>query len=381
MRDNNIEAFFALVRAGLFPVHGEGFKVNESIFQDVEWKKIYQLAQEQSVLGLVLQGIETVQGSWLKVHGSPLVPKVLLLQWIGEVQMVEQRNKEMNAFIAELIEKLRKEDIYAILVKGQGIAQCYERPLWRSSGDVDFFLSKDDYKKAIDFLTPIANKVVDNTIETKHFSMFLGQWEVELHGTLHSQISKRIDSVVDKIQEDTFNNREVRTWYIGNTDILLPSPNNDIIFVFTHILQHFFLGGIGLRQLCDIARLLWTYRECIDNDLLNERLLKMGIMKEWKTFGNLIVSVLGLPSEAMPFYEDSFSSKTQRVLSYILDMGNFGHNKDVSFQYNDHVIIRKMKTFWRQVEESFRLMCIFPKNSIVSLGNYWVYGTKRLSKL
>ena len=372
MRDNTIELFFALVRAGLFPVHGEGFKVNESLFQGVEWEKIYQLAQEQSVQGLVLAGLE---------HSDIKPPKELLLQWIGEVQLIEQRNKEMDAFIAELIEKLRKADIYALLVKGQGIAQCYERPLWRSSGDVDFFLSKDDYKKAIDFFTPIANKVVDNTIETKHFSMFLGQWEVELHGTLHSQISKRIDSVVDKIQEDTFNNREVRTWHIGNTDILLPSPNNDIIFVFTHILQHFFLGGIGLRQLCDIARLLWTYRECIDNDLLNERLLKMEIMKEWKTFGNLIVSVLGLPSEAMPFYEDSFSSKTQRVLSYILDMGNFGHNKDVSFQYNDHVIIRKMKTFWRQVEESFRLMCIFPKNSIVSLGNYWVYGTKRLSKL
>lgn len=59
---------------------------------------------------------------------------MLLLQWIGEVQVIEQRNKAMNQFVAELIEKLRKADIYALLVKGQGIAQCYEKPLWRCSG-------------------------------------------------------------------------------------------------------------------------------------------------------------------------------------------------------------------------------------------------------
>ena len=52
-------------------------------------------------------------------------PQVLLLQWIGEVQMIEQRNKAMNAFVAEAIGALREQDIYALLVKGQGIAQCY----------------------------------------------------------------------------------------------------------------------------------------------------------------------------------------------------------------------------------------------------------------
>lgn len=72
----------------------------------------------------------------------------MLLQWIGEVQVIEQRNKEMNAFVADLIEKLRKVDIYSLLVKGQGVAQCYEKPLWRSCGDVDLFLSDANYKKA-----------------------------------------------------------------------------------------------------------------------------------------------------------------------------------------------------------------------------------------
>jgi hypothetical protein len=70
MRDNTADVFFALVRAGLFPIHGEGLTLNGSFFKDVDWGKVYQLAAEQSVLGLVLAGIEAVQGSWLKVNGD-----------------------------------------------------------------------------------------------------------------------------------------------------------------------------------------------------------------------------------------------------------------------------------------------------------------------
>ena len=106
-KNNTIEAFFSLVRAGLFPVHDEGFIVNESLFQDVEWEKIYQLAQEQSVLGFVLAGLE---------HSELKPPKELLLQWIGEVQMIEQRNKAMNQFVAELIQAMRKTGFYTLWV-------------------------------------------------------------------------------------------------------------------------------------------------------------------------------------------------------------------------------------------------------------------------
>lgn len=85
--------------------------VHNSLFKGVNWEKVYRLAQEQSVQGLVLQGIGWFKNHNLSANLDLNIPKVLLLQWIGEVQMIEQRNKDMNAFIAELIEKLRKEDI------------------------------------------------------------------------------------------------------------------------------------------------------------------------------------------------------------------------------------------------------------------------------
>ena len=144
------------------------------------------------------------------VHGSPLVPKVLLLQWIGEVQVIEQQNKEMNAFVVELIEKLRENDVDALLVKGQGVAQCYEKPLWRCSGDVDLFLSDSNYEKAKRVLVPLASEVETEYVGSKHLGMTIDGWVVELHGSLRVGLPNKINRVLDDIKTDTFNRGNMR---------------------------------------------------------------------------------------------------------------------------------------------------------------------------
>ena len=151
-KTNNQQAFFELLRAGLWIGGNPDIRISGT----TGWQEVYQLAQEQSVQGIVLQGIEWFKNHNLNPDLDLNIPKVLLLQWIGEVQVIEQRNKDMNAFIADLIEKLGKNDIYALLVKGQGIAQCYEKPLWRCSGDVDLLLSYENYQKVKTLLTPLA---------------------------------------------------------------------------------------------------------------------------------------------------------------------------------------------------------------------------------
>ena len=81
----------------------------------------------------------------------------------------------------------------------------------------------------------------------------------------------------------------MRVWKNDGADVPLPSPDNDVIIVFTHFLQHFFVGGVGLRQICDWCRLLWTYRDSIDRGLLERRLKEMGIVSEWQAFGAFVV--------------------------------------------------------------------------------------------
>ena len=242
--NNSQKAFFELLRAGLwenFPVHGEGLMVNGS--SNVDWEVVYRLATEQSVMGLVLAGIE--KSNTNRTDNTNRLPQELLLQWIGEVQIIEEQNKAMNEFVAKLIEKLRKENVYAILVKGQGIAQCYERPLWRTSGDVDLLLSDSNYEKAKKVLLPLAIDVDTEYKTLKHLGITLKNgFVVELHGMLHTRLSNRIDRGVDEAQKDVFCGGHVRSWMNGRTPVFLPSPDNDLIFIFTHILKHFYIEGI-----------------------------------------------------------------------------------------------------------------------------------------
>lgn len=372
--DNNKKAFFVLLRAGLFPDHGEGVMVHDTLFMDVNWGKVYQIAQEQSVQGVVLQGIEELRAKNIELS----VPKVLLLQWIGEVQLIEQRNKEMNIFLARLIENLKSEGIRCALVKGQGIAQCYERPLWRSSGDIDLLLDEENYFKASSYLPNRANQVKENRMDIKHFEMSFGTWVVELHGTLHGEWSRRADRVIDDIQADSFRKNNFRIWKNNNVEALLPSPDVDVLFVFSHILQHFFIGGIGLRQICDWCRLLWTFRTSLNQELLESRIREAGLMSEWKAFGAFAVVYLGMPVGAIPLYSDDsrWKRKASRLLDFVMETGNFGHNRDESYKMKYPVVIRLFISFRRRVKDTYKHFCIFPLDALKAWMTIWVMGVR-----
>ncbi|WP_262503354.1 nucleotidyltransferase domain-containing protein [Xylanibacter ruminicola] len=349
--------FLALLRAGLWGSSNQDIRIDSP----TDWDSIYQLAQEQSVQGLVLQGIEELKAKDIELS----VPKVLLLQWIGEVQVIEQRNKEMNAFVAELIEKLRKEDIYTILVKGQGIAQCYENPLWRASGDVDLLLDTENFNRAKTLLFPLASVIEAEFEYSQHLALTIDRWEIELHGTMRCGLTKKMDNFLDRIQKEMLTNKEFRVWNNAGTEILLPAYDNDIVFIFTHFIKHFFKGGIGLRQICDWCRLLWTYRERIDNDLLEKRLNEMGLITEWKAFAALAVKFLDYPCSAMPLYGGSIKwyNKAKKILGIVIETGNFGHNRNMEYYNNSSYVVKKLMSFWKHTCDSIQHFMIFPLDS------------------
>ena len=350
--DNNQQAFFALLRAGLWETDVQLMPMSK-----ISLAQVLSLAQEQSVVGLIAAGIEHIS--------DVKVDKKDALQFIEQSQQLEQQNSAMNYFIGVVVDKMRESGIHSLLVKGQGIAQCYEKPLWRCLGDVDLFLDSENYKKAIEFLSPMAQSIDEEDPESLHLGMTIDPWVVELHGTLRSGIGKRIDKEIDSIQDATFKNGQVRIWRTGDTDVFLPSSDNDVIFVFSHILQHFFKGGIGLRQICDLCRLLWTYRSEIDVELLERRLRRMKLMSEWRAFAALSAEYLGMPIEALPLYSSKirWRRKASRILSFVLETGNFGHNRDRSYYRKYPMVVYKAISLWKNTRDSLRHFAIFPKDA------------------
>lgn len=374
------QAFFALLRAGLWEQ-----EVQLQPYGEVDFAEVLDLAEEQSVVGLVAAGIEHI------TDGKP--QKKDVLQFIGRTVQLEQRNQAMNCFIGVMVEKMRDAGIYTVLVKGQGVAQCYERPLWRSCGDVDLFFDAENYERAKEFLTPLAAEVEPEDKRKKHLAMTIDRWLVELHGLMPTEISERINVGVERVQSDIFAGGGVWEWKNDGADVPLPSPDNDVIIVFTHFLQHFFVGGVGLRQICDWCRLLWKYRDSIDRGLLERRLMEMGIMSEWKAFGAFAVEYLGLPLTVyrlLFFDADSTAStgsatgssqvkdnlepetwslkpslrrKARRICRVVVEAGNFGHNKDNSYRSKYPRLVEKSITFSNRLGEYGRLFLIFPADA------------------
>lgn len=344
---NNRKAFIALLRAGLW-----NQEIELKQFGRLDYDEILQQAEEQSVVGLVTAGLELVQ--------DEKVPQTVLLQFIGSTLQVEQRNKEMNAFITKLFKKLKSEGVTAILVKGQGVAQSYEKPLWRASGDVDLLLDAANYEKAKNVLLPIAYDVEQEDVLKKHQALKIMGFEVELHGRMPFAVSRIAQQVNDEVVADSLKNGGVSVWRVNETDVFNPNPNNHLYLVFTHYLQHFFIEGVGLRQICDWCRMLWKHHNELDLLLLESRLRQSGLMTEWQVFGSLAVEYLGMPKEAMPFYDERYKKKALRTLKRVLKSGNFGHNNDLSYRTKYKGTTYKAVSLWRRFWDFVGMTTIFP---------------------
>ncbi len=351
--DKFLKVFFELVAAGLWEK-----EVRISKYGKIYFSEIQRIAEEQSVEGLLTAGIGHIQ--------DVSVPQEDVLQFIGITLQLEEQNKSMNEFVDKLIGKLREKDIYVILVKGQGIARCYDRPLWRACGDVDLLIGDNEYGLARKVLCSLASSVNSESEYDKQLSLTIGSWVVELHGNLRSGLSRRVDRGLDGIKRCLFNEGRVRSWMNGKTNVFLPGEDEDVVYVFTHILQHFYKGGIGLRQICDWCRLLFTYKDSLNQELLENRIRKMGLITEWRAFGAFAVEYLGMPTEAMPLYscDAKWKRKAGKICSFIIEVGNFGHNRDMSY-YNKHpYIIRKTISFGRRCGDVIKHMQVFPIDSI-----------------
>lgn len=352
--DNNKGVFYELVSAGLWEK-----TAHLSTYEGIDYSYVFKLAEEQSVMGLVTAGLEKV----LDIK----VPQEHVLQFIGTTLQIEQQNQSMNGFIAKLIEKLRTNGVYALLLKGQEVAQCYEKPMWRASGDVDLFLSEDNYMKAKSVLIPLSSSVEVEYKDAKHQGMTIDGRVVELHGNLHCALSSRVVRGMNEIYRETFYNGNVRSWMNGGTQIFLLSVENDVLYVFTHFLNHFYKEGVGIRQICDWCRLLWTYREKINVKVIEKKVRSMGLLSEWRAFGSYAVEYLGMPSDSMPMYSDETKWKKKAALinDFILSVGNMGHNRDMSHFSKYPFVVRKFVSMGRRIGDLINHARIFPMDSLL----------------
>ncbi|NDV67000.1 nucleotidyltransferase family protein [Bacteroides sp. 224] len=312
--------FFELLQSGLW-----NRPANASLFteQTADWKAIIQMGQQQAVIGLLFDGMQT-----LPTELQPERP--LLLKWVAQVARIEQANEKLNAMTTRIFTLYRSQKITPVLLKGQGVAALYPKPLHRQCGDIDIYIGKDGYAQANTLLYQAgAGQALEDSI--KHTTLELQGVFIENHriaGSLDSPFANRAFQKLVKTHLPAKSN----SLPVNETDILIPDPTFNAIYLFVHAFTHFLNSGIGLRQVCDWAQVMATHQSTINRDSVNRFFSKTGLLTAVRAFGYIAVAYLGLPAEQLPFtLNNSDKQRGEELLKDILQTGNFGqHDQQVS---------------------------------------------------
>lgn len=356
--------FLELLKAGLWEK-----PVRQELYQEVEvdWDLVAQLARHHTVTGLVGEAMSHLP------HG--VAPRPVLIPILRKVVEIEDRNRQMNSFIPQIFLTLKAMKLHPWLIKGQGVGQDYEDPMKRVSGDVDvLFVDEDEYdcvrKVMLDHLDP--KRIVSDVRKTKNLEFFHGDILIEFHGLVLAEVNHKCDRHFSEFMSEK-RKLKGRTW----NGVPLAPFSFDAIFIFTHLVRHYFGGGIGLRQVCDWMRFLHRHVQDLDLMELEQDLRKLGMYKLWQVFGAMAVQYLGCPQENMPFYRADMEKQGARVLRYILESGNFGYYDKRTQSSSNVFFVRRFKAFWGHLQMKFQNFTMFPEESVYSIPSFIVDGIKR----
>ncbi len=362
------DQFFALLRSGLWN------EVPDRIpfAGGTDWEALYRLSLEQTVVPLVTDGINRLPREFLPSEPERLDP------FLGDMMATAKRNRVLDAFIPKLFNALA--DIPVVLVKGQSLAQDYLEPERRQPGDIDLLLMPASYEAAKAVLLPKATKVLEEQAEIWHQGMHFHNIEVEIHGSVSTLISKRLDRKLAVLLEEQFDGRTFPSVSIGGAGIPVPEADFNAIYIFVHFLQHYWSGGVGLRQLTDWMVFVSVHKRDIHPVILEQRLHEFGLLHLWKVFTGFVQEYLGCPAEKLPLAAKPDPKKNARIWKYIRRSGNFGKNQDRS-RKKESYLVRKFHSLWRLVvADRLRHFPVFPKESIRFFFGSFGYGLQRLAR-
>ena len=306
-------ALLTLLRAGLWEKKPEGL----SCFPLTEesWENVFRLARQQTVTALAFEGLRRLP--------DPLFPsEALLLRWAAETDAIERRNRKMNQALEQLYEMFRQQGLNPVLQKGQSVARFYEHPLWRECGDIDLYFNNERaWKAAIDHLQLQhirIKKQADHSIsyrwqgvEVEHHRRLL-----DLHNPYLQEFAKELETRKSYYPIPLFPESE--------TSITVLSPFLDLLLQNLHILKHSLGRGIGLRQLCDMARSCYHLHREVDAQEMKAVCRQLGLERWCPLLHAFLTDCLGLPTDCLPYPE---TAPTARPLGDIIWRGgNFGQH-------------------------------------------------------
>lgn len=242
------ETFLDLVRLGI------GHRGNITSNQ-IDWQKIYDLATQQGLLGVVIDSIERLQN-------NQRPPQELLLEWIGEVlQSYEYRYDAYKNTIAEMAGFYNSHGYKMMVLKGYVCSLNWPKPAHRPCGDIDIW--QFGKQKEAD-ATVACEKGIEIDNSHHHHTVFdWGDFMVENHYDFnhvhHHKSGPKLEKIFKELGKDASH-----FVILKEEKVYLPSPNLHTLFLLKHSMTDFAAFYVTLRQVLDWGFHVQKHHEEID---------------------------------------------------------------------------------------------------------------------
>ncbi len=296
------ETFLELVRLGI------GHRGNVTSNQ-IDWQEIYELAIQQGLLGVVIDGIE-------RLPNNQRPPQELLLEWIGEVlQSYEYRYDAYKNTISEMAGFYNSHGYKMMVLKGYACSLNWPKPEHRPCGDIDIW--QFGKQKEADALLERSKGVKIDRSHHHHTVFEWGEFTVENHYDFNNVHHHKSSAELEKIFKE-FGKDDSYFVDVNGERVYIPSPNLHALFLLKHAMTDFAAFYVTLRQLLDWAFHVQKYHDEIDWKWLDGVMEKYHMKEFYNCINAICVEELGF--EASMFNGVQFNPALKdRVLEDILN--------------------------------------------------------------
>lgn len=312
------------------------------------WKAIFDIAQKQTVAGVVFEALDTLSNKGIKP------PQALLFEWIGLYEQVKNQNRVVNQRCIEITKTFSNAGWKTCILKGQGNARLYPNPLSRQAGDIDIWVrgKENDIKRFVRDRFPEA----EDCLYHIDYPIF-NDVEVEVHYA-PSYIrapkygyDRKIKEFYEKHAEEQFAHK-VYVDGVGG-EMCVPTDEFNIVYQLMHIKSHFINYGVGLRQIIDYYYLLSNIEDKNSKVRWKDQLEELGLLKIAGAVMWVLHNTMGLAPKYLIVEPDEARGKL--LLSEIFACGNMG-------KYDNRIsgIIRGNHPYASKAMRGLRIGAYFP---------------------
>lgn len=305
-----------------------------TIDYDIDEEKLYQLAK--------INNLSNFLENWAQKYGkSEKIKNEIEKDY--SAQIVKDTNQ--NIEIEKILNAFEENNIKTLVIKGILMKDIYPQNYMRQMCDIDILVGPDDLKKATKIMKDMGYQKYYNYEKHLIFTK-TPLIVVELH--------RRLVLKKEVIGFDYFND----VWpfcvkYKNYENIYQLDIDNAYIFCIHHLLIHFKITGITVKDVLDVYLYNETYKDVLNYDTLNKVFQDLGILDFAENIKKIAYKWFGTDKI------DDFDE----VENFILQGRNLNNRVNYSIEKNNgklNFLIQLLFPKMEIMEEKFPILERFP---------------------